>query len=318
MRGELGRDLAGSAEGGLVQRVEILADRAWRICRVDPRCIPVVLRCGVLFVRIRLYQARVDGHTLAAHQTFLDTTRHRRLEQMTQQLAVAKTPMAVLGKRRMIRDTIAQLKAAEPPVCQVQVDLLTEPPLGSDAKTIADKQHPDQQLRIDGRATGVAVELGQMSADTAQVDEPINRPQKVLLWNVILQRELVKQRRLCFLSRSHHRAILPPDRRIESAISAPIKQEFFNRIRPLTQIWREPLDVLPPKTEETSASITIATKEVFHAHQTADVAGRARQNDPSEIRGRRERAAGSGPAADRFGVVTGDRTQTRRGGRHPS
>jgi len=132
----------------------------------------------------------------------------------------------------MVGDTVAEIETAEQAVCQVQVDLLTEPPLGPDAKTIPDQQHPDQQLGIDGRATGVAVELGQMGADAAQVDEPINRPQKVILWNVILQRELVEQRRLRFLSWPHHRPILPPVRGIESATYTSIKREFFNRISP--------------------------------------------------------------------------------------
>ncbi len=37
------------------------------------------------------------------------------------------------------------------------------------------------------------------------VEEPINRPQQVVLANMSLKRELAKQRRLSFLPRSHHR-----------------------------------------------------------------------------------------------------------------
>lgn len=44
----------------------------------------------------------------------------------------------------MIRDTIAQIKAAEPAVGEVQVDLLTEPALGPDTKAITHEKHPDQ------------------------------------------------------------------------------------------------------------------------------------------------------------------------------
>jgi hypothetical protein len=41
-------------------------------------------------------QAGIDCHALATHQTFLDATRHRRLEQMTQQFTLAETPVPVL------------------------------------------------------------------------------------------------------------------------------------------------------------------------------------------------------------------------------
>jgi hypothetical protein len=49
---------------------------------------------------------------------------------------------------------------------------------------------------------------------------------------MVLQRELVKQRRLRLLPRSHHRKSLPT-RRIESATYASIKGEFFNEISPI-------------------------------------------------------------------------------------
>ena len=52
---------------------------------------------------------------------------------------------------------------------------------------------------------GVAVEIGKVGADPGQVDEPINGAQQVVLRNMILKRELVEQRRLRLLPRSHHR-----------------------------------------------------------------------------------------------------------------
>ncbi len=194
MRGELGLHLAGRAECGLVQRVEILAHGAGRIGRIDLRSVPVFLRRRVLLVGIRFDQAGIDRHALTADQTFLDAARDGRLEQMPQQLAVAEPAMPVLGKRRVIRDPVAQIEAAEPAIRQVQMHLFAEPPLGPDAEAIADQQHPDQQLGIDGRTARVAVEIRKMGADAAQVDEPINGPQQVILRDMILQRELTEQR----------------------------------------------------------------------------------------------------------------------------
>jgi biotin operon repressor len=53
---------------------------------------------------------------------------------------------------------------------------------------------------------------------------------------VIFQRELIKQRGLCLLLRSHHRQIPRILGRIESAITPSIKEEFFNKIRQIFSI----------------------------------------------------------------------------------
>lgn len=70
-------------------------------------------------------------------------------------------------------------------------------------------------------------------ADVAQIDEPANRTQKMILWMVIVQRELIKQRRLCFLLRSHHSSVPRCDRKIESADAPQIKDSYSTE---LTQV----------------------------------------------------------------------------------
>src|SRR6056297_2329201 len=110
--------------------------------------------------------------------------------------------------------------------------LLAEPPLGPDAEAIPDQQHADQQFGIDGGAARVAVELRKMRPDAAKIDEPVDGAQQVILWDMILKRELVEQRRLRFLSRSHHRRSSPSITGSESAVQTSIKEEFFNIIRP--------------------------------------------------------------------------------------
>src|SRR6056297_1732607 len=96
MRGELWLHLAGGPEGvrafsrtgGVraltIQRVEIIANRTGCIRRINPRRVPVVLRRRVLLVGIGLDQAGIDCHALTADQIFLDATRDRRLEQVSQ------------------------------------------------------------------------------------------------------------------------------------------------------------------------------------------------------------------------------------------
>ncbi len=87
---------------------------------------------------------------------------------------------------------------------ELAVDLFAEPSLRPDPEAVSDRKHPDQQLRIDGRAACVALEICEMGPDATQINKPINRAQQVVLWNVILQRELIEQRGLCFLPRSQH------------------------------------------------------------------------------------------------------------------
>jgi len=109
----------------------------------------------------------------------------------------------------VIGDAVTQIEATKPAIGQVQMHLLAEPPLRPDAEAIAHQQHADQQFGIDGRATRVAVESGEMCPDAAQVDEPVDGSEQVILGDMILKRELVEQRRLRYLPWSHHRRSLP-------------------------------------------------------------------------------------------------------------
>jgi hypothetical protein len=77
---------------------------------------------------------------------------------MAQEIARAEAAMAVLREGRMIRHLACQAEPAEPPVGQVQMDLLAQPAFRADAVAIADDQHADQQLRVDRRPAGLAVE----------------------------------------------------------------------------------------------------------------------------------------------------------------
>jgi hypothetical protein len=174
MRRKLGRDLAGGAEGGLIQCIEILANRAGRIGWINLRDVPVLLRRRVLLVGIRFDETGIDRHALAADEALLDAPRYGRSEQVAEQFAVTEPSVSVLRERRVIRDPVTQVKAAEPAIGEVEMDLLTQPPLRSDPEAIADQQHPDKQLGIDGGTAGVAVEICKMGTDAADVDEPVD------------------------------------------------------------------------------------------------------------------------------------------------
>ena len=54
----------------------------------------------------------------------------------------------------------------------------------------------NEQFRVNRRAAGMAVELGQVRSDAVQVHKPVNRSQEVVLRDVVVERELIKQCRL--------------------------------------------------------------------------------------------------------------------------
>src|SRR3546814_7010502 len=88
------------------------------------------------------------------------------------------------------------------------MDLFAETALGSDAVAVSDDQHPDHQLRINRGPPGVAVVIGQLRAQIAQVETLINATQKVIVGNVGVEIECVKQPSLTTRSLTHHRRVL--------------------------------------------------------------------------------------------------------------
>jgi hypothetical protein len=95
---------------------------------------------------------------------------------VAQQVAVAETAMAVLRKRRMIRHRVRQIETAKPAIRQVQMHLITQPPLRPDAEAIANQEHPDQQFRINRGAAGIAVKWRQVLANTGQFNDRAKPP----------------------------------------------------------------------------------------------------------------------------------------------
>jgi hypothetical protein len=53
-------------------------------------------------------------------------------------------------------------------ICQIEMDFLAQAPLGADAKTITDDQHPDHQFGIDRWATNRAVKRRPAPTSTRQ------------------------------------------------------------------------------------------------------------------------------------------------------
>src|SRR4029077_145396 len=126
------------------------------------------------------------------------------LEYATKEVALPEPAMPVLGERRVIRYHPIQTEPAEPPVGQVEVDLITQPPLRSNAEAVTDQEHPDYQFGIDRGSTDTTVERFQLPPDLLKVDKPIDRPEQVVSGDMPLERELIEQRSLFDLPMPHH------------------------------------------------------------------------------------------------------------------
>ena len=112
------------------------------------------------------------------------TTINDHLEHPAQDVAVRKATVTVLGKGRPVRHAALKPKAAKPAIDQIEMNLINQPPLRSDALEIA-----DHQLRIDQWPASVAVKCLELMADRAEVQQPVNPAQKMTGGDVILDTE---------------------------------------------------------------------------------------------------------------------------------
>src|SRR5215472_14471670 len=134
-RHELRRDFGRCSESGIVEDSQILIDRSagslrWKsLVTFDPP----------LSIGIGLDQARVDGKSFTPDQPLLDAAAQDALEHATEEIALPETAMPVLGKRRVIRHYPIQTEPTEPPVGQIEVNLIAQTPFRSNAEAVTDQ-----------------------------------------------------------------------------------------------------------------------------------------------------------------------------------
>src|SRR5215217_1301481 len=142
-RDELRRDRRCRAESGIIEHPKIVLDRPARGRQA------LSSRDALLSASVRLDQAAINGKAFATDQTFRDAAAEDGLEQPPKQIALPEAPVPVLREGRVIGHPTVQPELTKPAVGEVEVHFFAKPPLGADAETVTDDQHPDHQLGVD-------------------------------------------------------------------------------------------------------------------------------------------------------------------------
>jgi hypothetical protein len=104
-----------------------------------------------------LFAVARDRERLASYDSFIYAPRHHGLEQFSKQIALAETAVAVLGKRLMIGNVAVEAQATRPAGGKIDLNLIAQPALRTDAGAVAYNQHAHHQLGIDREAPDVAI-----------------------------------------------------------------------------------------------------------------------------------------------------------------
>ena len=102
------------------------------VAPVDVAALDPLVAAGVC-----LDHAGIDGKAFAADQPDLHARRHHALEHQPKRGALTEAAMAVDRERRMVRHCFFEAKPAEPPVGEIEPDLVAQSPLGTDRVAIA-------------------------------------------------------------------------------------------------------------------------------------------------------------------------------------
>ena len=102
--------------------------------------------------------------------------------------------MPVLGERRVVRNLLIEPQTREPAPRQMHAQLFHKLALAGDAVQIPDQQHAQQEFGINGGPTGFAVAVSQSFPYKPKTDMLVDKPQQMVLRNLIFQTEVIEQR----------------------------------------------------------------------------------------------------------------------------
>ena len=110
------------------------------------------------------------------------------------------------------------------------MNLFTEPPLGPDAHTVADDQHPDHQLRVNRGPSNLTVKGLQDLTETLKVEMPVNAAQQMIGRDMVV--EAKSRKTVGPMPPERPSSLSPPANHTRQRITTRIRQQsiadFFN------------------------------------------------------------------------------------------
>ena len=80
----------------------------------------------------------------------------------------------------------------EPAVADMHFNFFAESALGGNPVKIADKEHPEEHFRVDGRAAGMAVKMFYLASDKAQIDVLVHQSQEMTFRDQFVHPDVVE------------------------------------------------------------------------------------------------------------------------------
>ena len=105
----------------------------------------------------------------------LEGLRGESIAELCRREGIASSMYYGWSKEFLDRDVGIEPQSTEPAIGQIEMDLLTQPTLRTNAEAVADYEHPDHQLRIDRWPPDVAIIGPQVRPNLGQVDKPVLR-----------------------------------------------------------------------------------------------------------------------------------------------
>lgn len=152
----------------------------------------------------RLDQRAVDAEVVRARQAGLTRLLDDRLEEVRRDFVLDQA-VTVLREGRRVEDLLDHVHVEEPPVEHVVLDLLAELPLAADRVQHLQKDGLQEPLRRDRAPARAGVDLVEERRQALQsrVGEGLERSQRVVLPDPVLDRDQAEHRRLLRSLASH-------------------------------------------------------------------------------------------------------------------
>src|SRR5258707_10977884 len=126
------------------------------------------------------------------------------LEHVAEHLAVTEPLVTGTRERRMIRNLVLDAQAAEPAVCQVNVDLAAEHPLRADGENVPNDEHPDHEHQVNRRSAKRRIVGRELGANPVQIQDSSNIADKMIGRNNLFKAERIEQLTLVPIELTHH------------------------------------------------------------------------------------------------------------------